>query len=50
MNAFFSRHRRVIFGAVAAVFLVGIFVGLGAYMFTGSAASSSPRSTGSWPA
>ena len=37
MNAFFSRHRRVIFGAVAAVFLVGIFVGLGAYMFTGSA-------------
>ncbi|MDD2806258.1 MAG: SurA N-terminal domain-containing protein [Elusimicrobiales bacterium] len=40
MNAFFSRHRRVIFGAVAAVFLVGIFVGLGAYMFTGSADSA----------
>lgn len=36
MNAFFSKHRRIIFGAVAAVFLVGIFVGLGAYMFTGS--------------
>jgi peptidyl-prolyl cis-trans isomerase D len=36
MISFFSKHRRVVFIAVVAVFLVGVFVGLGAYVFTGS--------------
>jgi len=35
MISFFSRHRRVIFIGTVAIFLLGIFVGLGAYVFTG---------------
>lgn len=35
MISFFSKHRRAIFIGTVAVFLLGIFVGLGAYVFTG---------------
>ncbi len=37
MIAFLSKYRRPVFIATVAVFLVGVFVGLGAYVFTGSA-------------
>lgn len=34
MISFFSKHRRVVFIATVSIFLVGVFVGLGAYVFT----------------
>ncbi|MBU2573321.1 MAG: SurA N-terminal domain-containing protein [Elusimicrobia bacterium] len=34
MISFFSRHRRIIFIGTVTMFLGGIFVGLGAYVFT----------------
>lgn len=37
MISFFSKHRRVVFIGTVAIFLVGVFVGLGAYVFTGTA-------------
>ncbi len=40
MISFFSRHRKPIFIGTVAVFLVGVFVGLGAYMFTGDASGA----------
>lgn len=36
MISFFSKHRRVVFIGTVAIFLVGVFVGLGAYVFTSS--------------
>ena len=36
MIAFFSKHRRIVFIATVSTFLVGVFVGLGAYVFTDS--------------
>lgn len=35
MISFFSRHRKPIFIGTVSIFLAGVFVGLGAYMFTG---------------
>lgn len=40
MISFFSKHRRVVFIATVTIFLVGVFVGLGAYVFTGSSDSA----------
>jgi len=40
MIAFLSKYRRPVFIGTVAVFLVGVFVGLGAYVFTGSAADA----------
>jgi hypothetical protein len=40
MISFFSKHRRVVFLVTVAIFLVGVFVGLGAYVFTGSSAGA----------
>ena len=37
MISFFAKHRRIVFIGVVAIFLVGVFVGLGAYVFTGAA-------------
>ncbi|MBI4801040.1 MAG: SurA N-terminal domain-containing protein [Elusimicrobia bacterium] len=34
MISFFSKHRRIIFIVTVTIFLMGVFVGLGAYMFT----------------
>lgn len=34
MISFFSKYRRVVFIITVAIFLVGVFVGLGAYVFT----------------
>lgn len=34
MISFFSKYRRVVFIVTVAIFLVGVFVGLGAYVFT----------------
>ncbi|MDT8285931.1 MAG: SurA N-terminal domain-containing protein [Elusimicrobiales bacterium] len=34
MISFFSRHRKPIFIGTVSIFLAGVFVGLGAYMFT----------------
>lgn len=36
MISFFSKHRRIVFIVTVSIFLVGVFVGLGAYVFTGS--------------
>ena len=36
MISFFAKHRRVVFIATVSIFLVGVFVGLGAYVFTSS--------------
>ena len=36
MISFFSKHRRIVFIVTVAIFLVGVFVGLGAYVFTSS--------------
>ncbi|MDA8243053.1 MAG: SurA N-terminal domain-containing protein [Elusimicrobia bacterium] len=35
MISFFSKHRRIVFIVTVSIFLVGVFVGLGAYVFTG---------------
>ncbi|MBI5743135.1 MAG: SurA N-terminal domain-containing protein [Elusimicrobia bacterium] len=35
MISFFSKYRRIVFIVTVAIFLVGVFVGLGAYVFTG---------------
>lgn len=35
MISFFSKYRRIVFIVTVSVFLVGVFVGLGAYVFTG---------------
>lgn len=35
MISFFSRYRRIVFLITVSIFLVGVFVGLGAYVFTG---------------
>ena len=35
MISFFSKHRRIVFIGTVSIFLVGVFVGLGAYVFTG---------------
>lgn len=35
MISFFSKYRRVVFLITVSIFLVGVFVGLGAYVFTG---------------
>lgn len=40
MISFFSRHRKPIFIGTVAIFLVGVFVGLGAYMFTGDSSGA----------
>ena len=40
MISFFSEHRRIVFIVTVAIFLVGVFVGLGAYVFTSSAADA----------
>lgn len=40
MFTFFRKYKRVVFIAVVLTFLVGIFVGLGGYVFTGSADSA----------
>jgi hypothetical protein len=40
MISFFSKHRRVVFIGTVAIFLVGVFVGLGAYVFTGTGDSA----------
>jgi len=40
MISFFSKHRRIVFIVTVAIFLVGVFVGLGAYVFTSSAADA----------
>ncbi|OGR61833.1 MAG: hypothetical protein A2X31_01470 [Elusimicrobia bacterium GWB2_63_22] len=40
MISFFSKHRRVVFIGTVSIFLVGVFVGLGAYVFTGSSADA----------
>ncbi len=34
MISFFSKHRRIVFIVTVSIFLVGVFVGLGAYVFT----------------
>jgi hypothetical protein len=36
MISFFSKYRRPVFIVTVSIFLVGVFVGLGAYVFTGS--------------
>lgn len=36
MISFFYKYKRVIFIAVVSIFLAGVFVGLGAYVFSGS--------------
>lgn len=41
MMGWLRRRRRTIFGATIAVFLIGIFVGLGGYLFTSSDTSGS---------
>lgn len=46
MIRFFERHRKAIFLAVVAVFLVGIFVGLGSYLFTSADLSNSVARVG----
>ena len=40
MIAFLSKYRRPVFIGTVAVFLVGVFVGLGAYVFTSSTADT----------
>ncbi|MDQ7773226.1 MAG: SurA N-terminal domain-containing protein [Elusimicrobiales bacterium] len=40
MISFFSRHRKPIFIGTVSIFLAGVFVGLGAYMFTGDASGA----------
>lgn len=40
MISFLSKYRRPVFIATVAVFLVGVFVGLGAYVFTSSSADA----------
>jgi len=35
MISFFSKYRRIVFIITVSIFLVGVFVGLGAYVFTG---------------
>lgn len=35
MISFFSKYRRIVFIVTVSIFLVGVFVGLGAYVFTG---------------
>ena len=40
MISFFSKHRRVVFIGTVSIFLVGVFVGLGAYVFTSDADTS----------
>ncbi|KAF0125942.1 MAG: hypothetical protein FD189_1975 [Elusimicrobia bacterium] len=40
MISFFSRHRKPIFIGTVSIFLSGVFVGLGAYMFTGDASGA----------
>lgn len=40
MISFFSKHRRGIFIGTVVIFLLGIFVGLGAYVFTGDSLDS----------
>ena len=35
MISFFSKYRRIVFLITVSIFLVGVFVGLGAYVFTG---------------
>lgn len=40
MIAFFAKYRRIIFIVTVCVFLMGVFVGLGAYVFTSSSAGA----------
>lgn len=47
MISFLRRHRKPIFIAVIAVFLIGIFVGLGGYLFTSRDMSAAVASVGS---
>ncbi len=46
MISFFSKHRRIVFIVTVAIFLVGVFVGLGAYVFTGASSSSAVAEVG----
>ena len=46
MISFFSKHRRVIFIVTVGIFLVGVFVGLGAYVFTGASSSAAVAEVG----
>ncbi len=46
MIAFFSKHRKSIFVGTVAVFLGGIFVGLGGYLFSGASTSGAVASIG----
>lgn len=40
MISFFSKHRRIVFIVTVSIFLVGVFVGLGAYVFTGASSDA----------
>ncbi|MBI5622712.1 MAG: SurA N-terminal domain-containing protein [Elusimicrobia bacterium] len=46
MIRFLRRHRRTLFIATATVFLIGIFVGLGGYLFTSSDTTESVATVG----
>lgn len=47
MISFFSKHRRPVFIATVSIFLVGVFVGLGSYVFTGGSAATAVAEVGS---
>ena len=47
MISFLSRHRRTLFIATVAVFLLGTFVGLGGYLFTSRDVTQAVASVGS---
>ena len=40
MISFFAKHRRIVFLITVSIFLGGVFVGLGAYVFTGSSSDA----------
>ena len=46
MISFFSKHRRIVFIVTVSIFLVGVFVGLGAYVFTGASSSGAVADVG----
>ncbi len=46
MISFFSKHRKVIFIGTVTMFLAGIFVGLGGYLFSGAHSSDAVAAVG----